>query len=402
MRERNLAVAASADFHFRNGARTGKDALMRHESERPRAREAGVTVGRLPTGARNAITDVPGVRVGQHTLIDDRLSVRTGVTVVQPGEGAVFWDKPIAGVTVLNGYGKAAGLSQVTELGVLETPIALTNTLSVGAVHEGLVRHALAEHAEVGRSAGTVNPVVLECNDGWLNDIRALRVRPEHVQAAVTDADDGGDRGVAEGAVGAGTGMVSFGWKGGIGTSSRQVRLGEEPEQTPTVGVLVLANFGRAEDLTIGGAPVGSFVTPHEQDSHTTAGAGSCVVLIATDAPAESRQLTRIAGRAGVGLSRIGGICQHGSGEYALAFSVRERVRDSDDVPFRPGGRLVENGPVMDAMFRAVTEATEEAVLNALFAGRTTTGVGGHVIPELPIADVREVLARSRTESPTS
>ncbi|WP_425825882.1 P1 family peptidase [Streptomyces fractus] len=358
---------------------------------RPRPRALGIAPGTLPPGPANSLTDVRGVRVGHLTLHhdDEAQPARTGVTVVVPAPGSVFRDKPAAGLEVVNGFGKAAGLSQVTELGVLETPLALTNTLGVGAAFEGLARHALLDHPEIGVSTGTVNPVVLECNDGWLNDIRGLLVRPGHVLDALASASD---EPVEEGAVGAGTGMVSFGWKAGIGSSSRLVDSGDGGRFT--VGVLVLANFGQAADLTVLGAPVGRLITPHQaaEQAEFARGAGSCVVLVATDAPADARQLRRIAKRASVGLARTGGIVQHGSGEYALAWSTTHRTPHVPSGPIRTSSTLAEDGPLMDLMFRAVAEATEEAVLGSLFAARAVTGIRGHHAPALPTNRVAQLL----------
>ncbi|MBO1334524.1 P1 family peptidase [Streptomyces sp. VRA16 Mangrove soil] len=351
--------------------------------DRPRPRDLGIVPGVLPVGPANSLTDVPGVRVGHVTLDHDdaELPVRTGVTVVVPAAGSVFRDKPTAGLEVVNGFGKAAGLSQIAELGVLETPLALTNTLGVGTAFEGIVRHALAGHPEIGTTTGTVNPAVFECNDGWLNDIRGLHVRPHHVLDALEAASAGP---VEEGAVGAGTGMVSFGWKAGIGSSSRLVDAGDGGGYT--LGVLVLANFGLAEDLTVLGTPVGRVLTPRQaqEQAEFARGAGSCVVLVATDAPADARQLRRIAKRGTVGLARTGGIVQHGSGEYALAWSTTQRTPHTPTRPTRAAFALAENGPLMDLLFRATAEATEEAVLAALFAARPVTGVRGHHAPALP------------------
>lgn len=365
----------------------------------PRPRELGLAPGVLPPGPANSLTDVPGVCVGHLTLDHDdgQAPVRTGVTVVVPADGSAFRHKPAAGLEVVNGFGKAAGLSQIAELGVLETPLALTNTLGVGAAFEGLVRHALDGHPEIGVTTGTVNPAVFECNDGWLNDIRGLRVRPRHVLDALDAASDGP---VPEGAVGAGTGMVAFGWKAGIGSSSRLVAADDGSRFT--VGALVLANFGLAADLTVLGTPVGRSVTPEqaERQADFARGAGSCVVLLATDAPADARQLRRIAKRASVGLARTGGIVQHGSGEYALAWSTTHRVPHRPAGPVRAASALAENGPLLDVFFRAAAEATEEAVLGALFAARPTTGVRGHHAPALPVDRVADLVRRAAQPPP--
>ncbi|WP_420037098.1 P1 family peptidase [Streptomyces sp. cg28] len=363
----------------------------RHPGLRPRPRDLGIAPGVLPPGPGNSLTDVRGVRVGHVTLAHDdaELPVRTGVTVVVPAPGSVFRDKPAAGLEVVNGFGKAAGLSQIAELGVLETPLALTNTLGVGAALEGLVRHALDGHPEIGTTTGTVNPAVFECNDGWLNDIRGLHVRPRHVRAALDAATDSP---VAEGAVGAGTGMVSFGWKAGIGSSSRVVDAGDGIHWT--VGALVLANFGSAADLTVTGIPAGRTLTPEQavEQAEFARGAGSCVVLVATDAPADARQLRRIARRTTVGLARTGGMVQHGSGEYALAWSTAQRTPHTPQGPVRAASAVAEDGPLMDLLFRAAAEATEEAVLGSLFAAHPVTGVRGHHAPALPTEQVARLV----------
>ncbi len=369
---------------------------------RPRPRDLGIVPGTLPPGPSNSLTDVPGVRVGHVTLDhhhEAESPVRTGATVVIPAPGSLFRDKPVAGLEVVNGFGKAAGLSQVAELGVLETPVALTNTLAVGSAFEGLVRHALDGHPEIGTTTGTVNPVVFECNDGWLNDIRGLHVRPEHVLDALEAASDAP---VAEGAVGAGTGMVAFGWKAGIGSSSRLVDAGDGTGFT--VGALVLANFGLADDLTVLGVPVGRTLTPRQarEQAEFARGAGSCVVLIATDAPADARQLRRMAKRATVGLARTGGIVQHGSGEYALAWSTTHRVPHRPTGPVRAASALAEDGPLIDVFFRAVAEATEEAVLGSLLAARPVTGVRGHHAPALPAERVARLVNPVRHPAPAT
>ncbi|MCB5907726.1 DmpA family aminopeptidase [Streptomyces pinistramenti] len=367
----------------------------------PRPRDLGIAPGILPPGPSNSLTDVPGVRVGHLTLDqhDAELPVRTGATVVVPAPGSLFREKPAAGLEVVNGFGKAAGLSQIAELGVLETPLALTNTLGVGSAFEGLVRHALDGHPEIGTTTGTVNPVVFECNDGWLNDIRGLHVRPDHVLDALKAASDGP---VQEGAVGAGTGMVAFGWKAGIGSSSRLVDA--DGGTGFTVGALVLANFGLADDLTVLGIPVGRTLTPQQsgEQAEFARGAGSCVVLIATDAPADARQLRRIAKRATVGLARTGGIVQHGSGEYALAWSTTHRIPHRPSGPVRPASALAENGPLIDLFFRAAAEATEEAVLGSLFAARPVTGVRGHHAPALPADRIAHLVHHPASRAPRS
>src|SRR5579884_2455314 len=286
---------------------------------RPTAREAGITIGRLSTGPSNAITDIAGVSVGHATLFagSGPAAVRTGVTVVVPHPGNLFDQKVVAAAHVINAFGKAAGTTRVVELGAIETPIALTNTLSVGAAFDGLVDHALSLNPDLT----SVNPVVGECNDSYLNDIRARLVRPEHILAAIANAAPGS---VAQGVVGAGTGMSCYEWKGGIGTASRLI---DSDLGGYSLGALVLANFGRAEDLVIGGVPVGRYLVPPASDQpKTSPQPGSIITVIATDAPATSRQLERIAHRVQTGLARTGTFGSHGSGEYAIAFSTARTI----------------------------------------------------------------------------
>ena len=338
---------------------------------RPRARELGIRLGILEPGRYNAITDVGDVRVGHVTIADEgsadppRGPACTGVTVVLPHGGNTFRQKVPAAFHVINGFGKAAGVTQLQEFGTLETPVALTSTLSVGAAFEGLVRHALAVNPEIGRGAGNVNPVVAECSDALLSDIRSLVVRPEHVLDAIAAARPGP---VAEGSVGAGTGMICYGWKGGIGTASRKTSAGAGSH---VVGALVLANFGQSGDLRISGVPVGESLRPQEPPAPVPAGdaggaGGSCVVVLATTAPADSRQLGRLARRAQNGLAWTGTFSENNSGEYAVAFSTARLIPHVPGAEQIAGAVLPEDGPVMNLLFRAVAESVEEAVINAL------------------------------------
>ena len=358
---------------------------------KPRPRELGIVLGTLEPGPHNAITDVAGVRVGHVTIIDGgsgdppRGPARTGVTVVLPHGGNLFREKVPAAFHVINGYGKAAGSTQVQELGNIETPIALTNTLSIGAAFEGLVRHALAVNPDIGRTAGNVNPVVAECSDARLNDIRALVVRPGHVTGAIAAAAGGP---VAEGSVGAGTGMLCYGWKGGIGTASRMVPTSGEPY---LAGVLVLANFGRARELRIAGVPVGESLRPPTAAA-APEGGGSCVVILATSAPADSRQLGRLARRAQNGLARTGTPGDHNSGDYVIAFSTARRIPHVPAADQLPAAVLPEDGPLLDVLFQAVTESTEEAVVSALLAAEPVSGPETSGGTPLPVSDLLTVL----------
>lgn len=356
------------------------------QAERPRARDAGIRIGILPPGKLNAITDVPGVAVGHRTLMAEP-STRTGVTVVVPHAGNVFQEKVPAAFVVGNGFGKFVGSSQINELGVMETPIALTNTLSTFAVADALVRHTL--NLPGNDSVRSVNPVVGECNDGALNAIRAMQVTRADVNAALDDARGGP---VAEGSVGAGTGTQCMGWKGGIGTSSRVV---PETAGGYAVGVLVQTNFGGV--LTIAGAPVGQklgrYFLKQQVDADSSNERGSCIVIVATDAPLDARQLKRLGKRALLGLAAVGSPMTHGSGDYVLAFSANERVR----VPYRSREREVTRPVLRDewlsAYFQAVKEATEEAVVNSLFRATTVTG-SGRTAEAIPIEQVIEICRR--------
>ncbi|MDP3410549.1 P1 family peptidase [Bosea sp. (in: a-proteobacteria)] len=336
-----------------------------------RARGYGLVCGTLPPGPLNAITDVAGVHVGHRSLRQG--DVLTGFTAVLPHEGDLFRDKLRAGCDIINGFGKSVGLVQLAELGQIETPILLGNTFSVGVGFDALVSRALADNADIGRETGTVNPLVLECNDGFLSDIRARALTEADAHAAL-DAATGGP--VAEGSVGAGSGMSAFGFKGGIGTASRLMRLGGRDF---TLGVLVLANFGNAGDLVL---PDGRRPVPPAAGSATPE-RGSVIIVLATDLPLESRQLTRVARRCGAGLARLGAFWGHGSGDIAVAFSTAGRIAHHEAADLLPLTMLNESR--IDLPFRAATEATQEAVLNAMLAAPAITGRDGHV--RLSLAD---------------
>jgi D-aminopeptidase len=345
--------------------------------ERPRARDIGVEIGRLEPGPLNAITDVAGVLVGHRTIVLGD-SIRTGVTAVLPHGGNLFRDKVHGAIVVRNGFGKLVGLSQVNELGQIETPILLTGTLSVFRVADALVDTLLAhpENAEVR----SINPVVGETNDGYLSDIRARPVEPTHVREALRAARGGS---VAEGSVGAGTGTRALGWKGGIGTSSRRLPANAGGY---TIGVLVQSNYGG--DLTIAGTRVGQR-RPPTPGTDSTAGnddrdGGSVMIVVATDAPLVHRELTRVAERTFAGIARTGSFMSHGSGDYAIAFST-----DRESPPR-------SEGPLLSALFVAAAEATEEAVLNSLLRATSVTGHGGHRAEAIPIERVRETLKQVR------
>jgi D-aminopeptidase len=323
--------------------------------------------GILPQGARNAITDVPGVRVGHCTLRDG--DINTGVTAVLPHSGNLFRQKVVAASHVINGFGKSAGLVQIDELGTIETPILLTNTLSVGTCMTALIREAISQNPDIGRTTSTVNAVVGECNDGPLNDIQALAVTEKHPKAALEAAHDGA---VEQGSVGAGTGMTCFGFKGGIGSSSRRIELDGSDHH---VGVLVLSNFGNAGDLVL---PDGRRPSPAPaQPTSKVQEKGSVIIVLATDIPLEHRQLNRIAKRAGAGLARLGSFWGHGSGDIAIAFTTANTV-DHDNKDDLLGMRVLNENRI-DVLFRAAAEATQEAVLNSMLSADRFVGRAGAV-----------------------
>ena len=345
---------------------------------RPRARAAGIEIGILAPGPLNAITDVAGVRVGHVTLIEGD-GVRTGVTAILPHGGNLYQDKLPAGFAVANGYGKFMGSTQIAELGEVETPILLTNTLNVPEAAAAAIEWTLRQPGN--EEVRSVNAVVGETNDGFLNDIRARRVTPAHGLAAIEAAREGP---VAEGSVGAGTGTVAFGWKGGIGTSSRRL-----PERLGgwTVGVLVQANYGGV--LSVDGVRVGEALGRHFLRDALSAGAGdgSVIVVVATDAPLSDRNLERLARRSFLGIARTGSPITNGSGDYALAFSTHEGVRRTA-ARRAAEARLAElPNEGASPLFQAVVEATEEAVINALFATESMDGHQGR-IEALPVDEV--------------
>lgn len=354
-------------------------------TDRPRAREIGLVIGVLSPGPLNAITDVAGVRVGHRTIVVGD-SVRTGVTTVVPHAGNVFQQKVPAAIVVGNGFGKLVGSTQVAELGVIETPIVLTNTLSTFAAADALVAYVLG--LEANENVTSVNPVVAETNDGYLNDIRARRVGGQDVRAAI-EAARGGP--VEEGSVGAGTGTRCLGFKGGIGTSSR--RLPDSPGYT--VGVLTQTNFGGS--LTVSGAPVGKELGHHflqEAGEQAPAAGGSCIIVVATDAPLEARQLTRLARRALLGLAAVGSPMAHGSGDYVIAFSAAESVRVPHAAAEPTQARVVLRDEALSPLFQATREATEEAILNSLLKATTVTGFQGHRCEALPVDRLVEICKR--------
>jgi D-aminopeptidase len=336
---------------------------------RRRLRELGYAVGRFSPGDRNALVDVPGVLVGHRTLNEgDRL--RTGVTAILPHDGNLYSEKVLGACHVVNGYGKAAGLSQLAELGTVESPILLTSTLSVGPVWEGGLRHLLEQNPDAARDRDTVNVIVGECFDGWLSDARALAVRAEHALEAIAAAADDELR---EGAVGAGTGTTCFGYKSGIGGASR--RAGGH-----VLGCLVCSNYGARRDLHLLVGPVDA----GEAASEPPAQGGSIMIVVGTDAPLSARQLGRLSARTVFGLGRAGSFASNASGEYVIAFSTAHRVAHRSDSPELELRLLRDDAPAVRDLFEAAGEVVHEAVLNSLCAADPMTGRDGHGVEALP------------------
>lgn len=350
---------------------------------RPRARDLGICIGELPPGPLNAIVDVPEVAVGHVSVVAEEGPARTGVTAILPHPGNPFTEKVCAAVEVINGFGKSVGLPQVAELGNIETPILLTNTLSVWAVADAVVDWV----AERNPGVRSFNPVVGECNDGALNDILGRHVKACHVHQALAEASCKDTR---EGNVGAGVGMTGFGWKAGIGTASRLL---PGPLEGYRLGALVLTNTGSAKDLRVDGGPVGRHLRPPKQAPPP---GGSIIMVLATDAPLESRQLQRIAKRAGFGLARVGGIADHGSGDFVIAFSTGNRITARGEQGI--GGCRPVAEADLSGLFRAAIEATEEAILNSLLRAETLVGREGTRRVAIPVEGLVDALRRSGME----
>lgn len=360
-------------------------------NSRPRASDLGLKVGILPTGPLDAITDVAGVEVGQTTIVRGD-NIRTGVTAVLPHTGNLYREKVPAAIFVGNGFGKLTGSTQVDEMGNIETPILLTSTTSVPRVADAVISYMLALPGN--QDVLSINPVVGETNDGYLSDIRGRHITPEDVFSAIKGATGGA---VEEGAVGAGTGTVVFGWKGGIGTASRRLPtvLGGY-----TVGVLVQTNFGGV--LTIAGAPVGQELGQYylrreleQSGSAKDKADGSCMIVVATDAPMDSRNLKRLAARALLGVARTGSSASNGSGDYAIAFSTASEVRIHANTQAPLQSEQVLTNDAMSPLFLAAIEATEEAVYNSMFKATTLTG-NGHTVEALPIEQTVKILKSHR------
>jgi D-aminopeptidase len=380
---------------------------------RPRARALGIEIGSLPPGGHNAITDVPGVRVGHVTLVAGSGAlvpgvgpVRTGVTAIWPHSGDVFRDKVTACVHRLNGFGEVTNSEQVREMGVIETPILLTGTWNVPLVADAVLQWAMARDLEMGVTTWGPSPLVAECSDQYLSDVRGRHVRAEHVFRAIDEAASGP---VAEGGVGAGTGMSCCEFKGGIGTSSRVIESGGERF---TLGALVMSNFGRREHLLVDGVPVGrELLGWNPVPGPASAGAGgdpevqgsSIIMVIATDAPLSTRQLERVAVRAGAGLARTGGLFSTSSGDFVIAFSTANRVPHLAEAAVLPQRQVAETllagqsypaAPAINLLFQAAVEATEEAILNSMFRAETMIGRDDHVRHAIPIEATVAIMQR--------
>ena len=375
---------------------------------RQRLRELGFSIGHIPTGRYNAITDVPGVRVGHTTLIEGEGPlvvgegpVRTGVTAVLP-HGDIFHNRVIAGSFVLNGAGEVSGLTQVAEWGLLETPILLTNTLAVGKVSDAAVKWMTRHFPGIGTDYDVIIPLVGECDDSWLNDAVGRHVRSEHVYRAIEQASDGP---VREGSVGAGTGLITCDFKAGIGTSSRRVTLGQTDQpgslRAYTLGILVQSNFGVMRSLRIDGVPVGEVLEPEVTGHRRLKNAGSIIVVVATDAPLLSSLLVRLCKRAALGVGRVGSFAAHGSGEIIVGFSTANKVPRLGSDRDAGNSRMTASIEVLldeacDGLYEAIVECTEEAIINSLCMADEMTGPTGHVAPALPLDRLAPILRRAR------
>ncbi len=368
---------------------------------RLRARALGLAPGRFAPGPYNAITDVAGVKVGhctlsygEGTLVRGQGPVRTGVTAILPVPDDVYAERVMAGSFVLNGAGEVMGLTQIAEWGLIETPILLTSTLSVPAVADAVITHMLERAPSMGISTDVVIPVVGECDDSWLNDAAGRHVKAEHVFTALADAKTGS---VAEGCVGAGTGMITCDFAGGIGSASRVVPVGQAHY---TLGVLVLSNFGHRADLAVFGQSVGVRLPDARSEQEKRKAYGSLIAVLATDAPLLPAQLTRLCKRVALGIGRAGSSAAHGSGEIAIGFSTQNRV------PRDPKSTLTEYKVLYDTaispLFQAAIEATEEAILNAICMGTPQQGVDGHACPALPLAALTRAHASASRYSDSS
>src|SRR3954467_4991444 len=359
---------------------------------RRRARELGLPLGRFRPGKYNAITDVDGVLVGHSTIIrgsgplkPGHGPVRTGVTAILPAQGNIFMERLVGGGFVLNGAGEVSGMTQVMEWGLIETPILLTNTMSVGAVSDAVARHMVGRYPGIGDEHDVIIPVVGECDDSWLNDISGRHVKEANVREAIATATDGP---VAEGSVGAGTGMVTCDFKGGIGTASRKL---PEKHGGYTLGVLVMSNFGKMHNLRVAGMPVGELLAEKFRDLPRRGQSyGSIIAVVATDAPVLSQQLNRLCKRVALGIGRVGSDAAHGSGEIVGGFSTANVIpRRTQKMVYRMKILLDQR---LDPLYEAVMEATEEAILNSMCMATPMTGINDNYCPALPLGEVRRFI----------
>ncbi len=357
----------------------------KNQVKRLRLRDLGLSIGRYPTGPKNAITDVPGVLVGHSTIIrgTGKLArksgpVRTGVTAILPNGHDTFLERVVASGFVLNGAGEMSGLIQVMEWGLLETPILLTNTHSVGACSDALVNYMVDHHPSIGVRHDVVIPLVGECDDSWLNDISGSHVKEKHVREALENAHSGP---VQEGAVGGGTGMITCDLKAGIGTSSRQITVGDD---VYTLGVLVMSNFGQLRDLRVDGFPMGRKLQKEFADLKTRREIyGSIIVVLATDAPLSTHQIQRVCRRAALGIGRVGSYAAHGSGEIVIGFSTGNRIpRNAQDGEYEMKVLMDRN---LNKIYEASIEVTEESILNSLCMATDMEGIDGHYSPSIPL-----------------
>ncbi len=358
------------------------------KTARKRLRDLGIKIGKLPTGPLNALTDVPGVKVGHSTIIRGtgkpgtrRGAVRTGVTAILPSGGSEYTSSIKGGAFVLNGAGEVSGLTQVLEWGLIETPILLTNTLSVGSCGESLVKHMVQRYPEIGDRHDVVIPIVGECDDSWLNDIAGTHVVYKNVIEALENAHTGP---IAEGSVGGGTGMITCDFKAGIGTSSRVVSVGKE---SYSVGVLVMSNFGEMEDLRLDGFPIGKKLSPKFFDyQRRRFNYGSIIAVLGTDAPFTVHQLNRMAKRVGLGIGKVGSYAANGSGEIILTFSTANKIERFGDNPYYTFQALHDT--YINPFYIAAIEATEEAIWNSLCMADSMHGANGHFVPAIPLEDL--------------
>ncbi len=361
-----------------------------------RLRELGISIGKYETGEKNAITDVKGVLVGHSTIIEGsgklrrgKGPVRTGVTAIHPSHGDVFNERVVGGGFVLNGAGEVTGLTQVMEWGLIETPILLTNTLSVGSCSQGLVKYMVERYPGIGVEQDVLLPLVGECDDSWLNDIAGRHVKAENVYEALKTANTGP---VQEGNVGGGTGMMTCDFSGGIGTASRKL---PARHGGYTLGVLVMSNFGTRAELRLDGAPVGEWLAPKYGDGdRRLQNYGSIIAVLATNAPLLSLQINRLCKRVALGIGRVGSHAAHGSGEIIIGFST------ANTMPRKTRKRTYQlmtlNDQYINPLYQAVIEATEEAILNALCMARDMTGVNNHIAPALPLSEVSKMMRHYR------